>query len=329
MIKYLYVLASDDSDYYLEQTLMSITSLKMYTPNAFVSLLIDDVTEKALVGKRRNILEFINEVKIIKIDSQFNKKARSRWLKTSMRQHIEGDFLYIDGDTIICEDLKEVENFDINLGAVLDCHVPLNDHRRKKYVQDGEKLLGLSVSSKTDKYFNGGILFCRDIPICYSFFKEWHLLWLRGYLKNDIDQPSLNQVNIDFNDMIKEINGIWNCQILVGGMAFLANAKIIHYFATNIIESNPYTLAGLSLFHKIKEFCIIDDEIKEKLLHPKSEFNLQTTPIASKKVLEILNSYSFRALKFIYGCKSFRLIEILLKMLFTVRDNRKKKCLEN
>jgi lipopolysaccharide biosynthesis glycosyltransferase len=320
MIKYLYVLASDDSDYYLEQTLMSITSLRMHAPSAFVSLLMDDVTEKALIDKRKNILELVNEVKIIEIDSQFNKKARSRWLKTSMRQHIEGDFLYIDGDTIICEDLKEVENFDMDLGAVLDCHVPLHDHIRKKYIQNSEKLLGLSVSSKTDKYFNSGVLFCRDIPTCHSFFKGWHLLWLKGYLKNDIDQPSLNQVNVDFNDMIKEINGTWNCQILVGGMAFFANAKIIHYFATNIIENNPCTLARLPVFHRIKEFCIIDDKIKEKLSHPKTEFSLRTTPISSKKILEIHDSYSFRLLKFIYNRKCFPLIERLLKILFSIRD---------
>jgi lipopolysaccharide biosynthesis glycosyltransferase len=324
MIKYLYVLASNDSDYYLEQSLMSITSLKMHMPSAFVSFLIDDVTEKTLVGKRKNILEFINEVKVVKIDSQFNKKARSRWLKTSMRQHIEGDFLYIDCDTIICEDLKEVENFDIDLGAVLDGHILLHDHSRRKYIQDGEKLLSLNFSSKTDKYFNSGVLFCRDIPICHSFFKEWHLLWLKGYLKSDIDQPSLNQVNIDFNDMIKEINGIWNCQILVGGMAFFVNAKIIHYFTTNGLENNPYTLTKLPIFQKIKEFCIIDDKIKEKLFHPKSEFSLQTTPIASKKILEIFDSYSFRVLKFIYGKKCFRLIERLLKILFDIRESRRK-----
>jgi hypothetical protein len=41
-----------------------------------------------MIGKRKEILSHVNELKIITIDGHFNKKARSRWLKTSMRQHL-------------------------------------------------------------------------------------------------------------------------------------------------------------------------------------------------------------------------------------------------
>jgi lipopolysaccharide biosynthesis glycosyltransferase len=137
-MKYLYVLASDDSDYYFEQALLSITSLRMRMSVAFVSLLVDDITEAGLTGKRKEIIELVDELKSIKIDERFDKKARSRWLKTSMREHITGDFLYIDCDTVIAEDLSSIDNIDADIGAVLDGHMTLSDSAvfRSKFLQD-------------------------------------------------------------------------------------------------------------------------------------------------------------------------------------------------
>ena len=316
MIKYLYVLVSDETDDYLEQALISITSLKMRMPEAFVSLLIDDITKKTLVDKRGNILELINELKGIEIDSQFNKKARSRWLKTSMRRHIAGDFLYIDCDTVICEDLTEIENLGIDLGAVLDCHVLLHEHDAKEMFQNNDKLLGFDSSLKTNKHFNSGVIFCRDIPVCHSFFDEWHKLWLSGIKRRLIDQPSFNQANLNFDNIIKEVEGLWNCQICTGGIVFLVNAKIIHYFVTRK-GSIPYTLADPLLIQKIKNTGIIDNDIKKLLTSPKNNFYLNTFLISNKKMQEIITSPLFSILRHIYD---WSLIQLVNKLLVKIRN---------
>ena len=179
MIKYLYILASNNTDFFLEQALISITSLKYRMPNAFVSLLIDDRTEKTLTVKRSNILNLINELKVIEIDPKYNKVACSRWLKTSMRQSIKEDFLYIDSDTVICDKLSEIEDNDFNIGAVLDLHTMINQSLGKKHYQRDDKLLGFNSSFLSEKYYNGGIIYCKDTPECHSFFDKWHELWLK------------------------------------------------------------------------------------------------------------------------------------------------------
>jgi len=163
-IKYLYVLASDDTDYYLEQALLSVTSLKMRMPDAFISLLVDDVTEKTLVDKRREIIEMADELKVVEIGKEFNKKQRSRWLKTSMRNLIEGDFIYID-----CDTLDGIEQHDIDLGDALDKHCLLDDHHMKEYIQINDKKAGFSSSFESVKHFNSGVLWCRDSPACHAF----------------------------------------------------------------------------------------------------------------------------------------------------------------
>jgi len=273
MIKYVYVLVSDETDYYLEQALMSITSLKMHMPGVFVLLLIDDITEKSLISKRRNILEHVNEFKIVNINFQYNKKARSRWLKTSMRKHIYGDFLFIDCDTIISENLGDVENFNIDLGAVLDLHVPLLNSPSKELIRNNDKLLGFYSSFALDNHFNSGVIFCRDTNMCHKFFKEWHKLWLccleKGIL---IDQPSFNQANYLIGNAITELEGKWNCQIFgTGAIEYLHEAKIIHYY-TSTRGEKPYLLANQNIFEMVKETITINPKLKNMLENPKYLF---------------------------------------------------------
>ena len=105
MVKFLYILVSKESDIYYEQTLVSILSLRHYNPDAFVTLLVDDKTDANLMGFRAEIKTLVNEYKVVSFDDKISGLARSRLLKTNMRNLLEGDFLYIDGDTAIADKL--------------------------------------------------------------------------------------------------------------------------------------------------------------------------------------------------------------------------------
>jgi hypothetical protein len=323
MIKYLYVLVSDEADYYLEQALLSITSLKMRMPNAFVSLLIDDKTESTLTGKRRNLIDLIDELKVIEIDRKFNKKARSRWLKTSMRNHIEGDFLYIDCDTIIADDLADIVNLDVNIGAVLDWHRYLDSNPPyKTWIQKRDRKVGFVSSFQSNTHFNSGIIFCKDVPIVHDFFNEWHRLWLlcaeKGFTE---DQISFNQADFSFDSIIREFDGIWNCQIYYdGAIIYLSDSKIIHCQNSGFNEKieRPYLFANTLLFQSIKENGITE-QIKEKLQNPRVSFTVCTRLIIANKFIDSLTFVLFNKMFNIglLGFFEFILIQIIrVKKLF-------------
>jgi len=327
-MKYLYVLTSDDSDYYLEQTLLSITSLRINMPNAYVSLLVDNITETNLTGKRKTVLDLVNECIRVDIDDCFNKKARSRFLKTSMRRHIKGDFLYIDGDTIIADDLSQIDNINASIGAVLDSHVYLSEYgnyypANLKRMKAHAAKLGLDSYFDLNTRYNGGVLLCRDCTISHDFFREWHRLWLYCQkLGNITDQQSLNQANFNLGDIIKELSGIWNCQILNdGALRYLNDAKIIHYFATQLHEKT-FLLAGNEYVESIKETGIVSDNIKELLIKPKSQFAANTRLMLIDRTLcEFYDSAIFGAAKRIYFSKLGIALEFVLarirKYIFT------------
>ena len=87
--KIVYVVVSDDADFYLEQTLVSVYSLRLYNPETRVVLIVDDKTNDTLIGKRAKILEYISDKVVVNIPAKYTKKERSRYLKTTIRQHIK------------------------------------------------------------------------------------------------------------------------------------------------------------------------------------------------------------------------------------------------
>ncbi|MDR2490852.1 MAG: glycosyltransferase [Spirochaetaceae bacterium] len=330
MLKYLYVLVSDTTDYYLENALLSMYSLKMHIPQAHISLLCDDGTHTTLTGVRKNILNFVDEVKVLQIEAvatgsienSFNKMQRSRWLKTSMRRHIAGDFLFIDSDTIIADSMEELTGLNIDIGAVLDCHIVRRMLTYTKEFHQIHKKLGFDSNIKKTKYFNSGIIFCRDTSVSHSFFDKWHELWLytnaAGY---SIDQPAFSRADSLLNEIVVELDGIWNCQILtLPVMPFLNEAKIIHYFVSCSVsydKPRDFSLADISLFEAIKETGMIPEETKKLLRNPLKAFTKGTIFYCRSKSGFLL-SPTFRLLNGLYKKNIIKWFDIPAKQIITI-----------
>ena len=321
-MKYLYALTSNEHDYYLEQAFLSMTSLRMQMPNASISLLVDNNTEKTLTGKRKAILDLVDEFKPLAISDKFGQKARSRWLKTSMRQNIEGDFLYIDGDTIIAEDLSCLKNMNIDIGAVFDSHIYLAE--KNVYFPEHSNIikalcpkLGINPCFNLNVYFNGGIIFCKDNKIGHDFFNEWHRLWLGCFeFGGLLDQPSLNLSNFIFGSVIKELDGVWNCQILDdGALRYLHNAKIIHYMSSRPGEK-AFIPANDEFIRGIKETGIIDQNMKEAIKNAKSLFLPNTRLLLLEKSSQAFYHSAFcGAAKRIFSTNIGKAIEFMLSKI--------------
>lgn len=279
--KAVYVVTSSDKDYFLEQLILSVHSLKLWNPSMSITLVTDNETAKTFTEKRKQIFEYITDLITEEIPSDFNKMQRSRYLKTSLRRIVKGDFLYIDTDTIITGDLSEVDSFQFDLGAVLDRHMIISNHTGKKNILKYAKMLDWAIP-EDNKYFNGGIMYAKDSKMSHNFYSKWHELWISGIKQFDmsIDQPSLAKANAILGYPIIEMDGTYNCQIIENGLSFLHEAKIIHYFASNIGKWDcPYIFRDNSIYEIIKTKGITA-EIDQLVRRAKSAFNPKTLILA-------------------------------------------------
>ena len=91
---------------------------------------------------------------------------------------------------------------------------------------------------------------------------------------------------------MQQLPGEWNCQPSHGGLAFLKNAKIIHYYSSEFSGKNYvpyYKLADKELQNRIKESGKIPEDIIEMIKDPKFQFN-RVHLINDSRIVSIMQS---------------------------------------
>lgn len=319
MTKYLFVLTSSPKDFFCEQTLVAIASLRVHNPGAFVTLLTDDKTAATLVGPRAALKEAVDELKVLTLDEKFTPMLRSRYLKTVMRNVIDGDFLYMDSDIAIVGDLSIPAEWTGDIYAVLDFHTNLHKAINRKKILNNAKMLGFSPILN-DEIFNGGVMYAKDTPTAREFFKTWHELWLYCVSKNfPYDMASLAEANFKFNYITQKASGEWNCQMAYA-KKFIPNGKVFHFFGSRIIDTcgrkvpesmnlflpkilrkNFYTdLKNIPVRVNADKSITINEYYDDVIAHAKEAFLYQTKH-AGKLGADIIRSYAFaKSLGFVY-----------------------------
>ena len=293
-MQYLYTLTSAVKDDYYEQFLLSVTSLKLLMPNATIILLCDSKTKETLAGKRCEYEKLVSKTITVQAPGDLSQIEVSRWVRTSMRRLVQGDFLFLDGDTIVTGDLSLVFEYKINFGACMDKHFLIDTHSKKDSIISKNELLGFD-SHLSNKHFNGGVLFCADTPETHKIFGRWHDLWIFSKGKNILrDQPALNMAIYENQPYFTELDGTWNCQIAYNGLPYLSESRIIHYFATDtIFQSSPFIFASSDIYKKIKDTGVIPDNAMKMLENPKAAFVPESRIVAGSDMLNVVNSDFF------------------------------------
>jgi hypothetical protein len=295
---FIYVLVSDDADTYYEQFLLSVTSFRIFNGNGKVIVLTERETEKGLSGKRSGYEGLVDGVQIVDVPGNPGRKEISRWIKTSVREHVAGDFLFIDCDTIVVGVLDSVFPENMEAGAVLDTHLKLPEHHLREIFRDRDRVAGFQSSLDGTEHYNSGVILCRDTPRCREFYHRWHSLWKEGNAKGiTSDQPSFNEANRLMNGILSDMGDSWNCQISHNGLPFLHDAKIIHYYATSLVSfESPFLPASAGILNSIKETGSIPAGVLSMLENPKAAFAPLARIISDRDTLDILDSNYFSKL---------------------------------
>jgi hypothetical protein len=228
--KLVYVLTSSPEKNYPEQALLSVFTARHHNPEAHIVLIVDNVTDTIFVGKRAQILNYISEKIVVAIDESMTMMNKSRWLKTNVRNLLQGDFLFIDCDTIVTQSLAEIDDCKYTVAAVPESHLPIN--RFNKFLYDKVKDLSTKIGWDIDEeefYFSSGVIYVKDIPENYKLYELWHTYWKEGCdIGISIDQPAFAKANIAMNRPLKVLEGIWNC-VMYTHEKFAYTSKILHF----------------------------------------------------------------------------------------------------
>ncbi len=328
MYKILYTLVCSDKDLYCEQCILSMMSAKKNSPNAKISLLIDDVTKSCIEQSetKKQIFNLIDELVIVPRPQGFSGMETSRFLKTSMRNHVKGDFLFIDCDTIICDSLNDIVNTPFDFGAVLDQHMPFSKNTHFAIAeQHVTRIAKTKEVAQYENYFNSGVLWVRETAENLKLFEDWHNTWLESRKqKIKTDQPSLAFANYKNKFIIKELSGIWNSQVWFAAN-YLPKAKIIHYLASITDVTGGYNRFSITLPQKIRDGIALDHSDWELIQNARNAFPSPNAIITGSD-FEIYRSSLCGILRSLY--KKRKLFNLLEKSIYYIRVFRAKILLE-
>ncbi|MDR2691072.1 MAG: glycosyltransferase [Dysgonamonadaceae bacterium] len=297
--KIVYTVVSSNKDYYFEQAFISVTSLRMRNPDAWVTLVMDDLSGKVLKGRKFGFDSIADEQIVITIDNpRLTNYQRSRWLKTNVREYVEGDFLFVDSDTVINGNLEEIDSFDGDLGAVRDIHTSLQMNPFREMAVNHAGLLGYDCFAEMN-YFNSGVIYAKDNRRTRDFYRSWHEEWKRGTVRRVyMDQPSFNKANHVYGGLVKVLADEWNC-LLKYGLPFFDKAKIIHCLATKREIDRIHYLMEDDGYENLKKTGQIDDTTGAILREPLKHFNIPLE-IIGKKEIDLKMTDTLLMLKTIY-----------------------------
>ena len=313
----LYVLVSDSEDFYAEQLYISLVSLRKNAPGAVATVLTDQSTHDALasrgeIGKR--LLAMADKWVIISLDSDSTKEYRSRLLKTGMRQYIDGDFLFIDTDTLIVRPLEQIDSIPDELALCLDHHCHLHANPEKEYIKDRCLQIGEDLS-QTDCYFNSGVILARDTAMVRDVFTQWQQNYLEGRTHGiKTDQQSLAKTLNNPFFKVGQLDGEWNCQ-LPYGVRYMGSAIVFHYFAGNAASSGEqlFLLNDTDVLARIRTGKELPSDVAavvQDFFKGIPELSL----LIGKKDMDFRTTRRYKDLKRCYVPGKFSFLEFLLKV---------------
>ncbi|MBY0229828.1 MAG: hypothetical protein K2W96_11150 [Gemmataceae bacterium] len=170
-----YVLTADGWNRYAMMAYLSASSLRRIHPACRVLLITDEATCQALEGKRGMLAGVFDDIVPCPARGK-TATERSRFLKTSLRRLVSGDFLYLDTDILVARPLDPLWSMEAALAlapdANLDSTKSAPDRARPVFEQ-----LGWPFPPRL--YLNCGVMLARDRPEVARLFNEWHGRWLR------------------------------------------------------------------------------------------------------------------------------------------------------
>ena len=293
--KAVYIIESEETDLYFEQAWVSAWSLKHHNPDMSVTFVVDPDTYVNMHGcYRAKAMALTDDTLMVKVPEEYTCTARSRWMKTTLRKHVKGDYLFLDADTIVCGSLEELDKQEGDVAMVLDAHQRLSENcRRKVILQRVAEVAGREIT--TDKYYNTGVMLVKDTEPSHLLYDEWNKWWKTGMEKGLVtDQPSFAVAQQKY-DIVRQLDDIYHCQVK-NSIKYLAEAVVIHFFCIGNATQAPNPFYNDKIYKRIKEYGELDKTLKSMVLTCKSQYELPTYVMSGKEI-KIKNSSTFHLLE--------------------------------
>jgi hypothetical protein len=279
----LFALTSPGRDYFSAMTRIAMASIRITNPNIQITIACDPETAANLKSSDDPIMREADDLLVIETPDG-EAGFRNRWVKTTLRLHTTGPFLFLDSDVLVRGDLSPIFETQADIAGARNHSVEELD--AQIWAEDRKVLNAMNWQTGDQVYINGGVLFYADTPKASEFAAAWHDKWHFAYRQNQRfrDQPALNAALHEKKINLSVLDDIYNCQF-VRNINNPSNAIIWHYYASG--ANKPVTAFELAS-QKLTKSGIIDYEKIEAMIRCKHPWRSENfvDDLAAKRIIK-------------------------------------------
>jgi hypothetical protein len=224
-----YVLCTEQLDYC--HTLAASAALtRTAVPACKMVCVMDPKTFKLAKSGGIRLRDWVDQVVVVNTPHR-TPEMNSRYLKTTLRSHLSGDFLYLDVDAVIVDPRFFLSDLDCECMAASQNRDHI-DHVGIFPDHIGRRIYNpLGWNYPFLPYVNTGVTYCRDNARCHALYSRWHELWNEQVKRIGLhlDQPALNRALWESSSSLKLMAPEFNSPVDVGP-EFETGAWIYHYY---------------------------------------------------------------------------------------------------
>ncbi len=245
---FVYALVARETGYFAEMAAISATTLSKVMPKTKITFLVDKATDE-LSAPAIEILRKLATNWIVAPTNNMPPSVASRMIKLSCRNLVDGDFIFIDCDTLVARDLSKLIAHRGEFAVVEDS--PAMPDAIRSFAREAELVI-------PPRYFNSGIMGMRDTPTVRAAFSNalstWHKNQERGL---HFDQIFLNAALHESDVQITWLSPAFNAQIW-SKTYHAIKPRIFHVFSGGFEERNETVLHILA--KELKRTGTVDQE---------------------------------------------------------------------
>ncbi|MCY6380222.1 hypothetical protein [Hoeflea prorocentri] len=221
------------SEIYADLSIISSNALRKLHPDAQIIWLSCKGADEFNAQLREELSRLEIEVRCIFRDKRY-PFLTSRYIKTQIRQLVDGDFLFLDADTLPISNIDHLFATEADIALAWDVDgEPWSGQLSRWTNQSTYRELGWRHHD--EGYFNSGVALFKDTCKAHEVGKLWHRSWYEARIKCGRlqDQPSLNYVLSCAAPTIEVLPGAYNAIIGKPEEGWLDGARIMHFCCSN------------------------------------------------------------------------------------------------
>lgn len=206
-----YCLTSTGADLHEAMTRVSMATLRATNPAAHIAVACDQQTHNALRASGSPL--FTEADSVLGFPTPEGPPVyRNRFVKTRLRAHLEGPFLFLDSDTVVRASLEPIWAADADIAAAPNHSA--DGPTAQVWEEDLEAMRAMGWAFRYP-YLNGGVVWYADTPGARTLGEAWHRHWqdaarLTGRYR---DQPAFNAALHTSGCRLHVLDHRWNAQV--------------------------------------------------------------------------------------------------------------------